>query len=275
MISKVKELWGYRELIRALVVRDLKLRYKNSVIGFMWSLVNPLLLMLVFTVVFTIMLPSNTITHFPVFVLTALFAWNFFNTAIMSGLRSIVDNGHLIKKVYFPREVLTLSIVLANFVNFALSIPVLLIFVACAGIPLTLSLLYIPLIMVMQVAFTMGVALFLAALQVYYRDTGHIMEVVIQAWFFLTPVFYPSTYVPEWRAVLGVMLPVRRLSYILNPMASIIASYRSVIYGNVNGSPPSAPAWDFFLRTGITCIVALVVGYWFFVRRSKGFGEEV
>ena len=118
MISRLRELYRHRELIENLVVRDLKVRYKNSVLGFVWSLLNPLLLMVVFTIVFTIMLPNLTIPKFPVFVMCALLPWNFFNTSVMSALNSIVHNGHLIKKVYFPREVLPISTVLSNFVNF-------------------------------------------------------------------------------------------------------------------------------------------------------------
>jgi len=275
MIAKLRELLGYRELIENLVVRDLKVRYKHSVLGFLWSLVNPLLLMTVFTIVFTIMLPNLTIPKFPVFVLCALLPWNFFNTSVMGALNSIIHNGHLIKKVYFPREILPISSVLSNFVNFLLALPVLLLFVLIFHVPLTIWLIYLPLIMAVQVAFTIGIALILATLNVFYRDTGVIMEVVMQAWFFLTPVFYPAELLPEWKTLWGLALPVRRLTYILNPMASIIASYRSVLYGFTNGSPPTAPAFDFFSRTIVTSLICLVVGYAFFTHHSHRFGEEV
>lgn len=275
MIARLRSLFQRHELIETLVMRDIKLRYKNSVIGFLWSLMNPLLLMLIFTIVFTVLIPSTNIAHFPVFVLTALFSWNFFSTALMSGINSIIDNGHLINKVYFPPEILTISTVLANCINFILAIPVLLLFVALFKIPLTISLLYIPIIIILQVAFTLGVALFLATLQVFYRDTGHIMEVLIQAWFMLTPIFYSSTLIPEWRTVLGVALPVRRLSYILNPMASIVTLYRSVVYGFPDGNPPIAPELGFLLRTAVTSFIVLILGYWFLIRHSHRFGEEV
>lgn len=275
MIVKIRELWSYRELIENLVVRDLKVRYKHSVLGFVWSLLNPLLLMLVFTLVFTLMLPNVTIPKFPVFVLCALLPWNFFHAAIMGALNSIVQSGHLIKKVYFPREILPISTVLSNFVNFLLALPVLFLLMAFFDVPLTAHLIYLPLIMLVQIAFTIGIALILATLNVFYRDTGVIMEVVMQAWFFLTPIFYPAELLPEWGQVWGLDLPVRRLTYILNPMASIIASYRSVLYGFTNGSPPAAPAFDFFSRTIVTALVCLVVGYAFFVRHSHRFGEEV
>ena len=275
MIAKLRELWSYHELLETLVVRDLKVRYKNSVLGFLWSLVNPLLLMMVFTVVFTFLLPNASTPRFPVFVLTALLPWNFFSTAVMSATNSIVHNGHLVKKVYFPREILPISTVLSNFINFLFSMPVLFMLILIFHQPINTSLLYLPLIMIVQIIFTIGIALVLATLNVFYRDTGVIMEVIMQAWFFLTPIFYPVDLLPLSKTLWGVVLPVRRLVYILNPMASIIASYRSVLYGFVDGSPPAAPAFDFFSRTIVTSIIILVIGYAFFTHYSHRFGEEV
>jgi lipopolysaccharide transport system permease protein len=167
MTVRLHELYRYRELLENLIVRDLKVRYKNSILGFFWSLVNPLLLMIVFTVVFTIMLPNVSIPKFPVFVLTALLPWNFFNTAVMGATSSIVQNGHLIKKVYFPREILPVSTVLSNFANFLLALPVLFLFILLFRVPITIWLLYLPLIMVVQIAFTIGIALILATLNVF------------------------------------------------------------------------------------------------------------
>lgn len=275
MISKLRELFSYRELIENLVVRDLKVRYRSSVLGFFWSWLNPLLLMTVFTVVFTVMMPNLAIPKFPVFVLCALLPWNFFSAAVTSAMNSIVHNAHLTKKVYFPREILPISTVLSNLVNFLLSLPVLFLFVILFGVPLTPSLLFLPLIVLVQVAFATGVALVLSTLNVFYRDTAVIMEVVMQAWFFLTPIFYPAELLPEWKTLWGVALPVRRLTYILNPMASIIASYRTVLYGFTNGSPPAPPALDFFSRTIVTSLICLIVGYAIFTRYAHRFGEEV
>jgi lipopolysaccharide transport system permease protein len=244
-------------------------------LGFFWSLLNPLLLMVVFTIVFTVMLPNFYVPHFPVFVLCGLLPWNFFNTAVMASLTSISGNGHLIKKVYFPREILTISSVLSNFVNFVLSLPVLMIFLFIFRIPLTIWIIYLPLVLLIQVLFTCGVALLLATLNVFYRDTSVIMEVLIQAWFFLTPIFYPIEILDEWQVVWGFALPVRRLTYILNPMASIVASYRSILYGFIDGSPPTALALDFLMRTALTSVVCLLIGYAVFCRYSHRFAEEI
>jgi len=275
MTARLRTLWHYHELVENLVIRDLKVRYKNSLLGFLWSLLNPLLLMMVFTVVFTVMLPNANIPRYPVFMLCALLPWNFFTSSLTGGVHSITQNGHLIKKVYFPREVLPISVVFSNLTNMLLALPVLFVLVWVSGGQFYVHLLYLPLVIAVQVCFTIGVCLILATLNVFYRDTGVIMDVVIQAWFFLTPVFYPVDLLPEWRTILGLAMPVRRLVYILNPMASIIATYRSVIYGFTNGSPPAAPALDFFSRTALTAVLMLALGYWFFSRYSHRFGEEV
>ncbi|MHB1295284.1 MAG: ABC transporter permease [Anaerolineae bacterium] len=275
MIARLRELGSYRDLVVSLVVRDLKVRYKNSVLGFLWSLLNPLLLMLVFTVVFTIMLPSDSTPSYPVFVLCALLPWNCFSAAVSTSVSSIVQNATLVKKVYFPREILPIATVLSSLANFVLALPVLFLLMAVFRVHFTVWIVYLPVIMLVQVAFTIGVALMLSTLNVFYRDTSVIIDVVMQAWFFLTPVFYPIDLIPEATTLFGLVLPLRRIVYILNPMASIVASYRSILYGFTNGAPPAAPAFDFFTRTAVTALLVLVAGYWVFSRYSPRFGEEV
>jgi len=275
MITDLRELLRYRELVRNLVTRDLKARYKNSVLGFFWSLVNPLLMMIVFSIVFTYMMPNRSIAHFPVFILCALLPWNFFTSSVMGSVSSIVGNAHLIKKVYFPREVLPLSTVLANLVNFMLALIVLVAMLYIAGIGLTRWALLLPVVILIQLVFTLGLAFVVSTLNVFYRDTGMIMDVLLLAWFFLTPVMYPIDILPSQRTVFGLNLPVQRLTYILNPMASLIASYRSILYGSIEGGPPGPPALDFFLRTVVTALLVLALGYWVFSRYRATFGEEV
>nr|MBC7244962.1 ABC transporter permease [Chloroflexota bacterium] len=269
MFVRLAGLVRYRELVKNLVVRDLKARYKNSVLGFLWSLLNPLFTMLVFTVVFTFMMPNNQISKFPVFLLCALLPWNFFQAALTGCTNSIVDNAALVKKVYFPRETLPLSTVLSNFINFLLALTVLFAMLWAFRIPLTKQVLWLPVIMVIQLAFTLGLGLILATINVFYRDTGLILGVILQAWFFLTPVIYPIDILPTQRFILGLNLNVHRLTYILNPMASIISSYRVVLY---HGAPP---ALDFMLRTLVTALAVLAFGYAIFSHYSGTFGEEV
>jgi len=269
MRHRISELLSYRDLIHNLVVRDLKVRYKHSVLGILWSFMNPLLMMLVFTVVFTVMMPNNGIRNFPFFILCALLPWNFFSGAVMGGIPSIVGNGHLIKKVYFPREALPLSVVLSNLVNFLLALLIVPIFMFIYHTPPTVWLLWMPVVILIQVIFTLGLVLFLSTLDVYYRDTAMIMEVMMLAWFFVTPIFYPLSILPHYKVVLGLTLDIRRLTYIVNPMASIIASYRVILY---QGAPP---ALDFITRTTVTSLVVLFLGYALFSHYSPRFGEEV
>jgi len=269
MVARLNELITYRDLIVNLVIRDLKVRYKNSVLGFLWSLLNPLFMMLVFIVVFSIMLPNQRVANFPVFILCALLPWNFFATSVIGSTNSVVGNGHLITQVYFPREVLPLSSVLSNLVNFLLALIVLFAMIFVFQVHLSFWALLLPLVILIQVIFTVGVAFILSTLNVYYRDTQVIMEVVMLAWFFLTPIFYPIDILPQRQILFGFALDVHRLAYILNPMASLIASYRVILY---SGAPP---AFDFLSRTFVTALAVALIGYGVFLRYSRFFAEEL
>ncbi len=266
--ARLAELWRYRELVRNLVLRDLKARYKNSVLGFVWSLLNPLLMMLVFTVVFTVMLPTN-IERFPVFILCGILPWNWFSSSIGGAVHTIVGNATLIKKVYFPREALPLSLILSNAVNFLLALIVLFPLMLAFHTPITPWLLFLPVLIIIQAIFTLGVALILSTVNVFFRDTAVIMEVVLQAWFFLTPVVYDMKVLPEHKLIGGYDVEVRRLAYILNPMGSLIANYRDILYW---GLPPGV---DFLLRTAVTSLAVLGLGYLLFSHLAPRFGEEV
>ncbi len=269
MIRPLRELWEYRELVRNLVERDLKARYKSSFLGIAWSWLNPLLMMIVYSILFTIFLNNDQIGDYPIFLLSGLLPWNFFNDAIMQGTGSVVGSAHLIKKVYFPRAVLPVSVVLANLVNFLLALPVFFLLALIVGRPPTLWALLLPLPILLQLAFSIGLTLFLSTLNVFYRDTQIILGVVMLAWFFLTPVFYPIDTVPHQAVVLGMTVDPRMWLLRLNPMASIVTTYRELLYWGV----PSG--WDFLLRTAVTSLAMLVFGYLVFQRFSRRFGEEV
>jgi ABC-type polysaccharide/polyol phosphate export permease len=268
MQRRIIELYSYRELLKNLVIRDLKVRYKNSFLGILWSLLNPLLMTLVFTIVFTLMIPGGGQENYPVFFMCGFLPWTFFSTSVTSASGSIIESAGLIKKVYFPREILPIAEVLANLVNFSLAMLVLFGMILVFQIRLTPAVLMLPVIILAQVMFITGMALFLSTANVFYRDTQHILEVVLQAWFFLTPVFYPITILPESQALLGTTVNIQQWVRRLNPMASLVATYREVLYWGV------PPGWDFFLRTFLTCAVVLVVGYVVFSRYSRLFGEE-
>jgi lipopolysaccharide transport system permease protein len=268
MINRIAEVYHYRELIRNLVIRDLKVRYKNSVLGILWSLLNPLLMTIVFTVVFTLMLRNDT-PNYPVFFMCGYLPWSFLSESVVGGTNSIVGNAHLIKKVYFPREVLPLSDVLSGLVNFLLALIVLFGMILVFRVGLTASVLLLPVVIVAQVLFSLGLVFFLSTANVFYRDTQHIMQVVMQAWFFLTPIFYPIDIIPESATVLGITIDLQLWVRRLNPMASLIASYRDILLRG------AVPGLDFLFRTVITCLAVFVIGYLIFCRYSKVFGEEV
>jgi len=270
IIHRLRELWNYRELIRNLVVRDLKVRYRNSVLGIAWSWANPLLMMLVFTVVFNFLTKSSARQpNFHVFVLCALLPWNFFSQSVMGSTGSIVGNAHLVKKVYFPREILPISIILSNLVNFVIALPVFFTLALISGASITWWALLLPILILLQVMFSAGICLILATLNVFYRDTQIIMEVLMQAWFFVTPIFYPISTIPQEAEIWGVQFDAQLWLRRLNPMASLIASYRDLLY---RGAPPGL---DFLLRTAVTVLGILIVGYLLFLHYSPRFGEEV
>ena len=266
----LRDMWYYRELTRNLVLRDLKVRYKNSVLGMLWSLLNPLLMMVVFTVVFTVMTPAGgSIRNFPTFVLCALLPWNFFSSSVIGATSSIVKNTDLVKKVYFPREILPVSAVLAELVNFCVALIVLFAMVYVSGINLTTWALLLPVVLLIQLLFTLGIGLTLAALNVFYRDTQQILSVVMLAWFFVTPIFYPVNILPHRYDLWGITVDVWRWAHILNPMTSITSTYRIILY---SGAPP---ALDFLLRTAGVAVVVLLIGIYLFRRYSWRFAEEV
>jgi len=269
ILHHLRDLWEYRDLMRNLVARDLKVRYRSSILGIAWSWLNPLLMMTVYSLFFTIAMRNSSIPYYPVFLLCGLLPWNFSNGSMLQATGSIIGNSHLIKKVYFPREVLPISIVLSNLVNFFITLPIFFGLALILGAPLSYWAFLLPVIILIQVAFTTGMALILATLNVFYRDTQHILGVVMLAWFFLTPVIYSIGTVPTEATLLGQSVQVRLWLRRLNPMASIIASYRDLLYW---GRPTGL---DFLLRTAVTAFATLAIGYALFLRYSPRFGEEV
>jgi lipopolysaccharide transport system permease protein len=263
--SKLQESVRYGGLLRNLLSRDLAVRYKNSVLGFLWTLLNPLLLMLVFTVVFQLLQPVN-VEHFPVFILIGLLAWNFCVGVLTACIHSVVGNGNLVRKVYFPREMLPLSSVLAGLVHFALALLLVFILLPLSGLGFTPLVVWLPIVMLFQTAFLAGVGMLLAAINVFFRDTEAIMDVGFLAWFFLTPIFYPLDVL--WDKTVGP-LNLGWLMHAANPMASFISTYRLVLIDRASPDPA------FLARTFATSLLVLVMGYLFFKWLEPRFGEEL
>lgn len=279
LLPDVRHLYRYRFLLRNLVVRDLKVRYKNSVLGVLWSLLNPLLMMVVFSLVFGV-LSNNNIRQYSVFFLVGLMPWNFFSGALMGGTGAITSNAALVKKVYFPREILPLSAVLSSLVNFFIGLGVLLVFLYGSGLPLTIHSVWVVPLLITEIIFVLGLALLLGSLHVFYRDISMIMDVLMLAWFFLTPVMYPLSRFGEFVTVLGIRFMPAQVMRWVNPMASLVDGYRTVLWGTISATGvvsagPVAMDPAYLLRTFVTAVVVLVVGYFVFARTQHLFGETL
>lgn len=259
MVAQAAEIIRYRSLVTNLVAKDLKVRYKNSILGFIWSLLNPLLMTLVFTFVFTQLL-GQTIDHFPVFVMTGLLAWNWTAASVSAGTKSLIENSSLITKVYFPRVLLPSSVVFSNMAHYLLAFPVIFFFMGLERLSFTPWILYVPVIWFVQATFLIGVVLILSSLYVYFRDTSVLVEVGLTAWFFLTPIFY---------RVEDVAPDYEQWMYWLNPMASIIAEQHTVLY--YGGVPDPL----FMLRTLTQALILVAIGLVLFNQVNRHLGEHV
>lgn len=273
--QKLRELVHYRYLLRSLVARDLKARYRNSILGVLWSFLNPLLMMLVYTVLFTILIPNENVKHYPVFILVALLPWNFFSGALNAATLAITNNAGLVKKVYFPRILLPTAAMLSAFVNFLLSLVVLVIFLFAFRIGITIHALWVPLILLTQIIFTLGLCLLLSTLHTFYRDVHMVLQVGLLAWFFLTPIFYPFERIADQATMMGVSFDAARVMRWLNPMASIIDGYRTVLWGNVGSAGPGSMDPLNLLRTFVTAVLVFAIGYIVFTRAEHLFGERL
>jgi ABC-type polysaccharide/polyol phosphate export permease len=261
MLSDVRELWAYRSLLRMLVVRDLKARYRNSALGVLWSFLQPLGMMIVMSFVAGSIRP-DTPSNWHIYILAGLLSWNFFAAAVTSGSNSIMANAPLVKKVYFPRLVLPISAVCSALVNYLLSLPMFIVVALVSGHSISQWVVLIPIVILIQTVFSIGIVLVLSTLNVFYRDTAFIVDLSMLALFFLTPIMYDMNNIT--RTMSGAVW-VRRL----NPMASIVNMYQDILY---RGVPTSL---DFVLRTAVTALVIGLIGYFVFRAFSHRFGEEV
>lgn len=258
MIENIKELYKYREMLKNLVRKDLRTRYKGSVLGFLWTFINPLLQLVVYTLVFSTIMRMN-INKYSMFLFTALLPWIFFSSSIQVGAGSIVANKDLIKKVYFPREIIPISIVNSGLMNllfgFMILFPALILF----KIKFTVSLIYLPLVILVEYIFTLAFALLFSAVNVYFRDLEHILGIVIMAWFYFTPIVFPVE-----------MVPVKYIKlFFLNPMTSIIIDFRNILY---SGKPPDLSILGISLAASI---LLLIFSYNVFIVLQKNFAEEI
>lgn len=254
MIQLLRDTVRYRELIWALALKELKVRYKRSVLGFMWALLNPALLMLVLTLVFASIM-KFPIPHYPVFLLCVLLPWTFFSQALSYGAESIVSNGDLIKKVSLPRAVFPIAALVSNLINLLLSLIPLALLVPILRHPFYWTWIYLPVPMLALAIFTLGAMFFFSAANVYYRDVSHILQIVLSAWFYVTPVIYPLDFIPEHY----------RWFFKLNPLIYEVNGFRlAVYYGQL-------PHLRSIAASFATAFLMLFIGYYLFRKYQNDF----
>lgn len=260
MPNRFKELIRYRGLLYALTVREVKVRYKQSLLGIGWAILQPLVLMLIFTLIFSMLttMPSDNIPY-PIFSYSALLPWTFFATSINFTSQSIVNNAALIKKIYFPRELFPISGILAAFVDFAIAAMIFLGMMFFYKVPFTTNLLFFPAIFLIQIIFTLGVSFFLSAINVYYRDIRYAVPLGVQIWMYASPIIYPISLIPERLRTL----------YMLNPMASIIDSYRNVFIKGI------APDFYYLDIAALVSLILFFLCYIYFKRIEMTFADVI
>ena len=254
MIELCRETYRYRELIWALALKELKIRYKRSVLGFLWALLNPLLFMAVLTMVFTVIMPINK-HHYAVFVLSTLIPWTFFAQSLSYATESIVGNADLIKKVKVAKLVFPVAALVSNMINLLLSLIPLALIVLFTGLPFYWTWIFLPIPLLALTLITLGMNFFFATANVYYRDVSHILQIVLQLWFYLCPIFYSPDFVPA----------KYQLFFKLNPMIYVLNGFRLSTYNGM------LPTWKNILASFVCGFAALFIGFRIFRKYQDEF----
>jgi lipopolysaccharide transport system permease protein len=256
----LRELWAYRELLYFLVWRDIKVRYKQTALGAAWAIIQPFFTMVIFSLFFGRLagVPSDGIPY-PIFSYTALVPWTFFANGLNQSVTGMVQHANLIKKVYFPRLAIPIARVLAGVVDFSLAFLVLLGMMAFYGIAPTANVLWLPVFLLLALITSLGVGLWLSAVNVQFRDVGYTVPFIVQFWLFATPIAYPSSLLDEpWRTLYGV-----------NPMAGVVEGFRWALLGTVDAPKP------IILVSAVVAVALLVSGTFYFRRMERTFADVV
>lgn len=257
---KLDELWNYRELTYFFIWRDIKIRYKQTILGAFWAILQPLLTMVIFSIFFgkLAQVPSDGMPY-PIFSYTALVPWSFFANGLLQASNSLVNNINMVKKTYFPRLIMPISSVLGGILDFVLAFTVLLLMMLYFKIYPTINILWLPLFLLLALVTSLGTGFWFAAMNAQFRDIRYIVPFLIQAWMFLTPIAYPSSLIPEpWRPLYG-----------LNPMAGVVEGFRWALLGT--DTEPGLMT----LVSGIVAIGLLVSGAFYFRRMEKTFADVI
>ncbi len=258
-LEQVKRRSTYlRDLLSELVARDIKLRYKRSTLGIAWSLLNPLAQLLIFTFVFTMLLPLN-IPNYVSFLFTGILVWSWFHSSLLSGTAAVVENRDLVRRPGFPAAILPAVTVTSYLIHFLIALPILLVFVWLSGSPLNSTLLTLPLVIVLQFLLTVGLALIVSASQVRFRDTQYLLTVLLPLLMWLSPVLYDANSIASLDSPL----------YYLNPITDLLDAYRAII---LQGEIPNLLS---LLYVGVLAAVLLGIGYSVFLQASSQFSEEL
>ena len=258
--SSLSTLISQRELLWAWTMRVIRARYQQSILGGLWAIAQPVATVAIFTAVFSLILKVDTQgVPYPVFSYTAMVPWLLFSTSITDMAESIVGNMNLVAKIYFPRDILVIAAMLARVLDFFIASVVLIVLMLAFGLPVFQPVwLFLPLVLLVQLALALGIGLILAALNAFYRDVRHLVTLLLQLWMYATPIIYPVSLVPDWL----------RPYYFINPMAGVIEAYRAVLlYGQLPG-----------VEFGVSAAVAVVVllsGYTLFKRVEHRFADIV
>jgi homopolymeric O-antigen transport system permease protein len=261
-LVNLRELWEYRELLFFLTWRDVKVRYKQTVLGVLWVILQPLVTMLIFTLFFGRLAGLSEKTGgipYPIFAFAGLLPWMFFSNAVITSSNSLVGSVHLITKIYFPRMIIPMAAVAAGLVDFALGFIILAILMAYYRVGITWSSVLLPLLVMLLTLLALGVGMFLSALHVKYRDIRHALPFLVQLWMFASPVIYPTTLVPrQWRWVLA-----------LNPLTGIIEGFRAALLGG------KAIEWNLLAISAAVTIILLIYSALAFKRMEKSFADVI
>ncbi len=257
-MNTLKELYSYRQMLISLVRKDLRTRYKGSVLGFLWTFLNPLLQLVVYSIVFSFIMRVD-VDNYSMYLFVALIPWFFFQNGIMSSASSIIYSKDLVKKVYFPRLVIPLAAVCGAFMNMIYSFAVVFLALFVSGIGVGPSVLYLPLVMLVEFLFVLGLSFLFSGMNVYFRDLEHILGIVMMAWMYLTPILYTIDMVPQ--QFKGI--------FYLNPMTGIILSYRDILYYK------TAPHIHNIGMAAVFGVLFIILGTVIFNRLQKGFAEEL
>ena len=264
MIANIRKLFSYRELIISLTKKELKVKYRGSVLGFLWSLLNPILVMIVYSFVFSIIMRLG-VEDYAIFLISALLGYNFLANSVNYGASSIIANSNLVNKIYFPREILPLSIIFANLMNFLFELIALFIVLAVLGYKFYMYLYLLPLVIFIQFFLVVGFTLLVSSLNVFFRDLQHLISIIMMVWFFATPIIYPLDLVPEtFRKIL-----------MLNPMTLFTMLYRNIFYYVKHKQGFEMPGL-YAIVSGIgISILIFIVGYFIFKKLEPRFAEEI